>query len=87
MLIMKKIQKPKLKEYEIDLSYEDLIKHTTTITINAKNKKEALKEYSKRRDYYVNYKPNWEENCVGDGYDINIDEIRENRNVVEKKSQ
>lgn len=67
----------KLKNYELDISYEDMIKFTGTVKIKAKNKTQALKIFNKDPTSLMN-KTGWEEESVGDGWTPEIDVIREN---------
>lgn len=67
----------KLKNYELDISYEDLIKFTGTVKIKAKNKRQALKIFNKDPTSLMN-KTSWEEESIGDGWTPEIDVIREN---------
>ncbi len=70
-----------INTFEVELSYEDMVKFYTTVTVESKLSKKAfekrLEDDTDYLDKVMNQAEKWEEDSVGSGFDIEVDSVTE----------
>jgi len=66
-----------LKEFKVTLTHEDLVRYYAVIDVKGKDEADVRAKFEADKQKYVDKVKAWEDESIGDGYDIDIEEVEE----------